>query len=167
MDAQYLSSLEETLKQTQVPDSAAIKQAVSRLQKEFYTKPLAIPSLLQILQTSSDEPLQHLAAVEARKLIISKWEENVDPSVKPQIREAMLSGIFNGNYSKKIRHSIARVVTSIGEIELEENQWPDLLPVLVKSVNDSNVSIKEMAVYTLYTLLETQIPALVPHVEDF
>lgn len=167
MDAQYLSSLEETLRQTQVPDSAAIKQAVARLQKEFYSNQLAIPTLLHILQTSNDQSLQHLAAVEARKLIISKWESNVDQTLKPQIREAMLQSVFSSQAPKKIRHSTARVVASIGEIDLENNQWPELLSILVEKVQSSDIQTKEMSVYTLYTLLETQIPALVPHVADF
>ncbi|CAK7901748.1 importin subunit beta-4 [[Candida] anglica] len=168
MDAQYISSLEETLKQTMVPDSAVIKQAATRLTKEFYTSPLALPSLLHILQTSNEEQVQQLAAVEARKLIISQWEK-VDGSLKPQIRDAMLQTAFT-QQSKRIRHAAARVVASIGEIDidLEDNQWPDLLPVLVKSVNEApDLQTKEMAVYTLYTLLETQIPSLVPHVADF
>lgn len=165
MDAQYISSLEETLKQTLVPDSTAIKQASAKLTKEFYTSPLALPSLLHILQNAQDDQLKQLAAVEARKLVLTNWE-GVDASLKPQIRESMLNNTFTQS-SKLIRHSSARVVASIGEVDLENNEWPELLPMLVKSIQDTNPQTKEMAVYTLYTLLETQVPSLLPHVSDF
>lgn len=165
MDTQYLSSLEQTLRKTLVPDSAVIKQAVQTLTKEFYTNPLALPSLFHILQSAQDDELKQLAAVEARKLVISDWSK-VDASLKTSIRESLLNTTFHES-SKRIRHSCARVVAAIGENDLEDNQWPDLLPTLVNAVQDSNPQTKEMAAYTLYTLLETQIPALAPHIDDF
>ncbi|CCE81507.1 Piso0_002165 [Millerozyma farinosa CBS 7064] len=165
MDQQFTSSLEETLKHTLVPDSAVVKQASNKLQKEFYINDLALPSLFHILQNAQDDQMKQLAAVEARKLVMSKWEK-VDGSLKPHIREAMLNNTFSQG-SKLIRHSSARVVAAIGEIDLENGEWPDLLPVLVKSIQEGDLQTREMAVYTLYTLLETQIPALATHVGDF
>ena len=55
MDAQFVSSLEETLKQTLVPDSSVIKQASSKLTKDFYPNPIALPALLQISQTTKQD----------------------------------------------------------------------------------------------------------------
>lgn len=168
MDAQYVSALEETLRQTQVPDSAAIKQAVARLLKDFFSNAAAaIPALLHILQLSTDEAVQQLAAVEVRKLILLKWRSEVDAATKQQIRPAMLAAVFDPKYPKKVQHSIARVVATIGEIDLEDDQWGELLPALVDKISGAAGSEREMAVYTLYTLLETQIPSLVPHVADF
>ncbi|CUM67439.1 uncharacterized protein PRCAT00005135001 [Priceomyces carsonii] len=167
MDSQYITSLEATLRQTLVPDSSVIKQASSKLSKDFYPNPLALPSLLHILQNAEDDQLKQLAAVEARKLVLTKWE-SLDQSLKPTIREGLLNSAFQ-QPSKLIRHSSARVVATIGEVDLgdpERNQWPELLPTLVKGVQDLNLQTREMAVYTLFTLLETQIPALVPHVGD-
>ncbi|GEQ68707.1 hypothetical protein JCM33374_g2375 [Metschnikowia sp. JCM 33374] len=163
MDPQYLSALEDTLQQTFAP--ATVKQATSRLSKEFYGNALALPSLLHILQNAQQDQLKQLAAVEARKLIATKWE-TVDASLKPQIRAALLQNTFTQS-SKLIRHSSARVVAAIGDVDLENNQWPDLLPTLVNAVQDNNTQNKEMAVYTLYTLLETSTPALGAHKDDF
>lgn len=163
MDSQYISALEETLQQTFQP--ATVKQATSKLSKEFYTNSLALPSLLHILQNGQLDQLKQLAAVEARKLIGLKWE-TVDASIKPQIKESLLKSTFY-QPSKLIRHSSARVVAAIGESDLQDNTWPDLLPTLMNAVQSDDASTKEMAVYTLYTLLETQIPALVPHLDDF
>lgn len=163
MDPQYLAALEETLQQTFAP--ATVKLATSKLSKTFYTNPLALPSLLHILQNAQQDQLKQLAAVEARKLISSKWE-TVDAGIKPQIREALLQNTFSQS-SKLIRHSSARVVAAIGEYDLQDNTWPELLPTLIAGVQNPEAQTKEMAVYTLFTLLETQIPALVPHQDDF
>ncbi|KAG2735210.1 hypothetical protein G9P44_001424 [Scheffersomyces stipitis] len=165
MDSQYLASLEETLRNTLVPDSAVIKQASQQLTKQFYTNSLALPALFQILQTAQDDKLKQLAAVEARKLVLTNWA-NVDASLKPAIRDNLLNNTFQ-QPSKLIRHSSARVVAAIGELDLESNEWQDLLPTLVSGVQNADVQTKEMAVYTLYTILETQIPALVAHVGEF
>lgn len=165
MDSQYLAALEETLKQTQTPDSAVIKQATHKLNKEFYTNALALPSLIHILQNSNDDSLKQLAAVESRKLVLTKWE-TVDSSLKPQIRDSILTNTFS-QPQERIRHSSARLVAAIAEIDLENGQWEDLLAKLVTGVQDANTQTKETAVYTLYTILETQIPALLPHVSDF
>lgn len=166
MDAQYVASLEETLKRTFVSDSNVIKQAVQSLTKDFYTNPMALPALFHILQNASDDALKQLAAVEARKLVLTNWEK-LDGSLKPSIRASLLENTF-ADSSRIVTHSCARVVTAIGEIDLEDGEWPDLLTTLVQGVQDnSNLRTREIAAYTLYTLLETQIPALVPHVADF
>lgn len=163
MDPQYLSALEGTLQQTFSPDT--VKLASAKLSKDFYNNPLALPSLLHILQNAQQDQLKQLAAVEARKLVYTKWE-TVDGSLKPEIRKALLENTFS-QPSKMIRHSSARVVAAIGEFDLQENDWPDLLPTLVNAVQETNLQAKEMAVYTLYTLLETQAPGLIPHQDDF
>lgn len=166
MDPQYITSLEETLRQTMVADTATIKQASVRLTKEFYTNPLALPSLFHILQNTEGDQLKQLASVEARKLVLGQWDK-VDESLKPQIRSAMLSNTFT-QPSKLIRHSSARVVAAIGEIDLDDNKWPELLPTLIEQVQkDNEPQVKEMAVFTLYTLLETQSEALQANVGDF
>ena len=161
----YVSQLEDTLKQTLVPDSVAIKQASQRLSKELYPNDLALPALIHILQNSSNDQIKQLASVEARKLVLSKWE-TLDASQKPQIRESMLQNTFT-QPSALIRHSSARVVAAIGEIDLDKGEWQELLPSLVKGIQGGDVQTKEMAVYTLFTLLETQVAALFPHINDF
>lgn len=165
MDEQYLSSLEATLKQTLVPDSAVVQAAVSKLQKELYTHRLAIPSLLQLVQSSQDEGVKQLAAVEARKRVIAAWSD-LDASMKPSIREVVLHNTFNQS-NKKIRNSCARTVATIAEIELENNEWQELLPALIAGVQDLNEQTKEMAIFTLYAVLETHATPLAAHLLDF
>lgn len=163
MDTQYLAALEETLQQTLSP--ATVKAAGSKLSKEFYPSPQAIPALVHILQHSAQAQIKQLAAVEARKLILSKWA-SVPENDKASIRLAMLQ-ITSSEPSKLVRHSSARVVAAIGEFDLENNAWPELLPSLVAAARDANSQNKEMGVFCLRSLLETDSPALTPHQNDF
>ncbi|KAG7661069.1 kap123 [[Candida] subhashii] len=165
MDVQFLTSLEETLRQTLVPDSAVIKQASNKLQKEFYTNPLALPALFNILQHAQDDEIKQLASVEARKLVLTNWE-SMDASLKPAIRDSLLNSTFQ-QPNRRIRNSTARLVSAIGEIDLEKGEWPTLLSTLNEAIQGSDVQVKEVGVFTLFTLLETQNPALIPHIDNF
>lgn len=166
MDDQYLSSLEATLKQTLVPDSAVVKQAVAKLQKELYPNPLALPALVQLMLLAQDDGLKQLAAVETRKLVRDTWEKT-DALAKQQVRDAVITQTFAPHPSKKMNHSCARIVALMADLDLELNQWPDLLPQLVAGVQGSDAFAKEMAVYTLYAMLETNPTPLVGHLGDF
>ncbi|CAI5757877.1 unnamed protein product [Candida verbasci] len=165
MDAQFTNSLEETLKQTLVPDSNVIKQASNRLAKEYYPNPLALPALLTILQQSKENEIKQLAAVESRKLILDNWEK-VDSSIKPELRNSLLKLSFSEE-NKRLRNLISRVVAAIGEVDLDHNQWPDLLPNLINAVQSNEVQAKEVSTFTLFALLESQIASLLPHIDDF
>lgn len=165
MDVQFVASLEETLRQTLVPDSSVIKQASAKLQKDFYKNPLAIPSLFHILQNAQDDEIKQLASVEVRKLVSNDWEK-VDASLKPAIRDSILKHTFQ-QPNKRVRNSGARVVAAIGEIDLQNGEWPTLLSTLSEAIQGSDVQVKEVGVYTLLTLLETQTPALIPQVDNF
>lgn len=163
MDTQYLAALEETLQQTLSP--ATVKAAGQKLSKEFYSSPQAIPALVHILQHSTQDQIKQLAAVEARKLILNNWT-SVAANDKAHIRQTLLQVAFAEN-SKLVRHSSARVVAAIGEFDLENNDWPELLPSLVVAARDTNLQNKEMGVFCLSSLLETDSPALTPHQNDF
>lgn len=163
MDSQYLAALEETLQQTLSP--ATVKSAGTKLSKDFYPSPQAIPALVHILQHSTQDQIKQLAAVEARKLVMSNWV-NLPDTEKAQIRQTLLQITFTET-SKLVRHSSARVVAAIGELDLENNTWPELLPSLVVAARDANPQTKEMGVFCLSSLLETDSPALIPHQNDF
>jgi hypothetical protein len=163
MDSQYLSVLEETLRQTF--DPASVKQASQKLQKELYDNELAIPSLIQILQTSQDDAIKHLSAIESRKLIKDKWE-TVNATIKPQIKSSLLTSIFQ-QQSKLVQHAFAIVISAIAEQDLDNNEWPEALPTLVSSIQGSDDQSKVIATYTLYSILDTQVPSIASHTNDF
>ncbi|KAG5421876.1 kap123 [Candida metapsilosis] len=165
MDSQFVGSLEETLKQTLTPDSSVIKQASQRLSKEFYPNPQALPALLQILQQSNQDEVKQLAAVEARKLVADNWD-SVDASLKPGIRDSLLKSTFH-QQNKRLRNVSAYLIAALAETDLDANEWQDLLPNLISAIQGDDAKVKEVATFTLYALLNSDISALLPHVDDF
>lgn len=155
MDQQFVQSLENTLSMVLLPDNEAIKQATAHLKNEFFNKTVSLPALIQILQTSSNEGVKKLAAVEAKKLVEKYWDE-LDDSIQQSIRDSLLPFAFT--YPKEdIRHSTSRLIADIAYIDIESNKWPTLLQSLVTAATDSNKQTRETATFVLFCILE-QLP---------
>lgn len=165
MSQEFISSLEATLKLIILPDTATVKKATTKLSKEFYPNPDSLPAMIHILQHHPEDQIKQLAAIEARKLVLNHWE-NVDPQVKAQIRSSVLEFTLQTK-NKQVAHNSARVVSTIGEQDLENDQWPDLLNILVAQASSTDVQTKETAVYIIYALLETFCEPLINHAADF
>lgn len=56
--------------------------------------------------------------------------------------------------SEIVRHSAARVISSIASIE---GSWPQLLPFLVAACSSQNVSHREAGAFILFTILENVV----------
>ncbi|GMG08203.1 unnamed protein product [[Candida] boidinii] len=165
MDQQFLSELENTLLLVQKPDSNIIKQATESLKKNFYPNPLALPSLIHILSNSQDAGLKQLAAVEAKKLVPTQWEET-DAALQDSIRESLIKFAYTYE-SEKIRHSTARIISAIADLDVADDKWPNLLQTLVSGASDSNQQVREMSVFILFCILELTPVAWFSHIGDF
>ena len=155
MDQQFVQQLENTLSMVLLPDNEAIKQATNHLKNEFYNKTVSLPALIQILQSSSNEGVRKLAAVEAKKLAPKFWDE-LDDQIQQSIRDSILPFAFT--YPKQdIRHSTSRLIADIAYIDLEQGKWGNLLQTLVSSATDPNKETRETATFVLYCILE-QLP---------
>lgn len=155
MDQQFVQSLENTLSMVLLPDNEAIKQATSHLKNEFFNKTVSLPALIQILQTSSNEGVKKLAAVEAKKLVPKYWDE-IDDTIQQSIRDSILP--FALSYPKEdIRHSTSRLIADIAYQDITNEQWPTLLQSLVSASTDPNQQTRESASFILYCILE-QLP---------
>jgi hypothetical protein len=99
------------------------------------------------------EELRQLAAVEARSLIRKHWRAVPDEQ-KPAIRQALLEAILT-EQNQLVRHSSARVISSIAQIDLDDGEWQDLPAFLQKISLSDNALHREVGVYILFTLLET------------
>jgi len=164
MDQHFVTSLQETLTQVTLPDSAVIKAATNKLSNEFYPNPASLPAIIYILQNNPNEQIRQLAAVESRKLVNKHWE-TTDASIKNEIKESILTTTFK-EQSKIIRHADSRVIAAIAEYDM--NEWSTLLPLLVNAAtDDSNVQGKETATFVLLSILETNMPELEQHVASF
>lgn len=56
--------------------------------------------------------------------------------------------------SEAVRHSIARVISSVASIDMPDNKWPALLEFLHQSCASQNPAHRETGLYCLYTLFE-------------
>jgi hypothetical protein len=155
MDQQFVQSLENTLSMVLLPDNEAIKQATTHLKNEFFNKTVSLPALIQILQSSPNDGVKKLAAVEAKKLVEKYWDE-LDDSIQQSIRDSILPFAFT--YEKQdIRHSTSRLIADIAYVDIESEKWSTLLQSLVGAATDDNKQTRETATFILYCILE-QLP---------
>jgi hypothetical protein len=70
-------------------------------------------------------------------------------------KKQTLSVFFYLNISSEIvRHSTARVISSIARIDIPEDKWPELLGFLNQACASSVAIHREVGTYCLYTLFE-------------
>jgi hypothetical protein len=62
--------------------------------------------------------------------------------------------LINFPSSEAVRHSIARVISSVASIDMPDNKWPALLEFLHQSCASQNPAHRETGLYCLYTLFE-------------
>ncbi|ODQ66396.1 ARM repeat-containing protein [Nadsonia fulvescens var. elongata DSM 6958] len=164
MDQAFVTELQNTLAQIASPDSAAIKAASESLQKNFYTRPECIAALIHTLQSHPEAQLRQLAGIEVRKLIPKYWEgDSISAGVKAQIKSSLLTSTL-AEQSPLPRHTSSRVISAIAKIDLELNAWSELLPFLHETASsttdEASAPNREVAVYIIYTLLDSEITAL-------
>jgi hypothetical protein len=130
-----------------------VKEATGILQKEFYNKPQSLVLLIQIATGHEDPNLRQLSAVEARSLVQKHWLK-VAADQKPQVREQLLRATM-GESSDLVRHSIARVISAVAKIDLDDGEWADLPNILLQAADGGNKDERAVAIYILFTILET------------
>ncbi|KAH8424849.1 putative importin beta-4 subunit [Aspergillus melleus] len=150
MDQQkFLTQLQIVLN----PAQGNVKEATGILQREFYNKPESLVLLIQITTSHEDSNLRQLAAVEGRGLVNKHWV-SIPAAQKPQIREQLLRSTM-GEASPLVRHSIARVISAIARVDLNDGEWAELPNFLVQAGNSGNKDERAVAIYILFTILET------------
>ncbi|KAJ6088614.1 hypothetical protein N7486_009875 [Penicillium sp. IBT 16267x] len=135
------------------PSQGNVKEATGVLQKEFYSQPESLVLLIQIATAHDDSNLRQLAAVESRSLVAKHWLK-VGNEQKPQVREQLLRSTM-GESSSLVRHSIARIISAIAKIDLNDGEWGDLPNILLQAADSGNQDERAVAIYILFTILET------------
>ncbi|KAI9302006.1 armadillo-type protein [Cunninghamella echinulata] len=149
----FVANLDELLtKLAAAQDSDTIRTATSTLNSQFYSSANCIPALVEIITRSPQFQVRQLAAVELRKRI-SKWWLEVAEETKVSIRNQLLQVVLN-EQQELVRHSVARVISSIARVDMPENKWPDLLTFLNQACASNNAIHREVGTYCLYTLFE-------------
>ncbi|KAL2799051.1 armadillo-type protein [Aspergillus keveii] len=135
------------------PSQGNVKEATGILQREYYKHPESLVLLIQVATGHEDVQLKQLAAVEARSLVGKHWAK-VQDGQKPALREQLLrSGVSESN--DLVRHSVARVISAVAKVDLEDGQWADLPNFLIRAADGGNKDERAVSMYILFTILET------------
>jgi importin-4 len=145
-------------------ETANIKAATSELRKNYFNHPEALVLLIQIITESPTLQLRQLAAVEARSLVTKHWEA-LPASQKPELKNRLLQSTLNET-APLVRHSSARVIAAIANIEIPDGEWADLPGYLQQAATSGTTSQREVGVYILFTLLETLQDAFTTQYHD-
>lgn len=129
-----------------------IKNASSQLQTEFYINPECAVALIRIMQQHEDSGVRQLAGIEARKQIPIFWEESPE-NLRSEIKNSLLQSTLAEQVAL-VRHTSARVVAAIGEIELALKTWDELPQSLNTAISSGDARDREVATYIIYILLE-------------
>jgi len=149
---QYLSNLEQLLKEASSPNTAAIKHATEILNKDYFNKKECIPALVEIISNSKDISIRQLAAVELPKRIRSYINE-LDDNLKTQIEQRLLE-IITVEPQKIISHAIAHCISAMAEFEIPFKRWTNLIDFLFECCGSQNPTHREVGVYILYSIFE-------------
>ncbi|KAG1647193.1 hypothetical protein G6F44_000087 [Rhizopus delemar] len=150
---QFAAGLEELLtKLASAQDSETIRIATSTLNTQFYVSADCIPACVEIISRSPHVQVRQLAAVELRKRISKRWHE-IPETAQAAIRSQLLQIALNEQH-EIVRHSTARVISSIARIDVPENKWPELLGFLNQACASTTAVHREVGTYCLYTLFE-------------
>lgn len=83
-----------------------------------------------------------------------KWLTQVDPTIKVQVRENSLRTLASTD--NRAGTSAAQFIAAIAAIELPRNQWPDLMPALVRNVGEGSDSLKQSSLTTIGYICESE-----------
>ncbi|KAG7195162.1 uncharacterized protein KQ657_003686 [Scheffersomyces spartinae] len=161
LDPQFVSLVESTL--LEAVDATTAGSAAEKL-KSLTANESAIPAFISIAQTGRND-IGMLALVEARKLIKAKWE-TLNPQLRDFIKQQLLTVTFE-HTNERSRHLCAECIAAIVLTDAEPEFLTQLIPTLNNAIQDSVQQTRETAVYTLYLILETELPTLVENAGDF
>ncbi|CCO26172.1 putative importin subunit beta-4 AltName: Full=Importin-123 [Rhizoctonia solani AG-1 IB] len=169
----YIKSLHDLLSQTTANDTNVIKSATSALAKNYWTSPDCIPALFEIINSSPDQSIRQLAAVELRKRVNQHqgqlWvqvPQNIRAAIKSRITEVILA-----EPASIVRHNIARVISAIAQYELQGGSkqvtWPELIPWVEAACVASAAAHREVGIYVLFTIMDSLMDEITERLPTF
>ncbi|KAJ7043551.1 armadillo-type protein [Mycena alexandri] len=170
MDPAYVEGLHNLLLQVTSIDTLQVKGATAKLNLEYYKNPACIVALTTIIATpAAAQAVRQLAAVEMRKRVSQNsgalWGQ-LPQSDREQIKEK-LPEIVLSDPDNLVRHSVARVMAAIANIEFPVGTWPQLLPFLHQTCVSPQVVHREVGVFILYTVLDSIVEGFKDHLQSF
>ncbi|KAH7161343.1 armadillo-type protein [Dactylonectria macrodidyma] len=161
------SEINQVLANSLSPDAnlrnAAEQQLTQAAESNF---PLYLATLVQELANdSADGAIRAAAGIALKNAFTardtarlqelqSKWLQQTDDETKAQVKQLTLQTLSSTNIQAGT--AAAQVISSIAVIELPRNQWPDLLPFLVKNVSEGADHQKQTSLTTIGYICESQ-----------
>ena len=102
--------------------------------------------------TRPEADLRQQAAVQAARLVPKHWKATPKEQ-KPAVRQHLVEATMK-EQDTKCRHAESRVIAALAGIDLEDGEWPELLPALFGLVGNSSVAHREVGSYIIFSALE-------------
>ncbi|KAF7308578.1 Importin N-terminal domain-containing protein [Mycena chlorophos] len=168
MDPSYVQSLHDLLLQATSPDTVQVKGATAKLNLEYFKNPTCILGLTQIIATpAATDGVRQLAAVEMRKRVSQNsgalWTQ-LPQSDREQLKEKLPEFVL-ADSNNLVRHSVARVIAAIANLEFPVGTWPQLLPFLQTTCTSPQAIHREVGIFILYTVLDNIVENLKDHLD--
>lgn len=155
---EYVSQLEGVLSNIlSANNSQTVKSATDELHKVWYKRGETVVALFKILQIHPQPQMRQLSGVEVRKLLNRYWygsEQSLSSEIMEEIKASLLSNSLKED-NDLVRHTVARIISAIARLDLDENRWPQLLPELNRAATSDDVREREISTYVLYALLDS------------
>lgn len=83
-----------------------------------------------------------------------KWLQQTDTQTKQTVKDLTLKALASN--SAQAGQASAQVIASIAAIELPRNQWPELMPTLVRNVGEGADHLKQASLTTIGFICESE-----------
>ncbi|CAK5274034.1 unnamed protein product [Mycena citricolor] len=165
----FVQGLHDLLQQATAGDTNLLKSATAQLNLEYYKNPACIPALASIMSSAATQPVRQLAAVEMRKRVSQNssalWTQ-LGQSDREEIKGKLLQIVLT-DPDHLVRHSVARVIAAIANIEIPLGTWPELLGFLTQTCVSQQVLQRESGIFMLYTVLDNIVEGFKDHLLEF
>jgi len=145
-------------------DTQNLKAVTAELQKTYYAHPESLFLLVEIIAAHDNLGVRQQAAVQAARLVPKHWAK-VTKEQKAAVRQHLVQTTMQ-EQNAACRHAESRVIATIATIDLEDGEWPDLLPALFSLGGNSDVGQREVGSYIIFSLLEANPTCFGDHMTE-
>lgn len=135
-----------------IANTQNLKAVTAELQKNYNSRPESLLLYIEIVATHQDVNVRQQAAVQAARLVARHWEK-IPKDQKPAVRQHLVQATMN-EQTPRARHANARLVAAVAAIDVEDGEWPDLIPALFGLASSNEVAQREVGSYIIFSLLE-------------
>ncbi|KAF8473434.1 armadillo-type protein [Kalaharituber pfeilii] len=82
-----------------------------------------------------------------------KWLTQVDAAIKTEVKQNALTTL--ASQTNQAGNAAAQFIAAVAAIELPRNEWPELMPQLVRNVSEGTVSLKQASLTTIGYICES------------